>query len=731
MPATCSQSVCRPWHTSRRRGPLLSPLAGRLIVLLCVTAVTNTSRAHFSSRPQSEDNVASLVQSNCLLCHGEDATEGDIDLRSLTDSTSAPDADLIRRVIRVLDLREMPPEDEEQPSPDARTAAVSQLTSRLEILVGQEAVQTAPIRRMNRFQYHNAVQDLFDLKCIVYTLPERMMREHGGYFQPASGVMPEKVMVGSRPLGKSQMIEPRLAGVAAFPQDLRAEHGFDNQGDHLSLSPLLMEAFLKLGQSITQSKDFGPRNVGIWKTFFDAPAKNEDVSQQVRQRLLPFLRRAFRRPIREATAERYVSFVVKQLEQGTPFPEAMKTVAAAVISSPRFLYLYSPERSGAEDSQPDNFELAGRLSFFLWGSIPDDRLLDLAADGRLAQSDVLDDEFRRMLQDRKLKRFCDSFPAQWLQLERIISSVPNRSKFPQFYFSKYRDSMHMMMEPLLLFETVLIENRSVTQLVDPDFSYRSVLLDEAYGDLKVDLRAQKKKGGGSVTQLPFYRIPIKDRRTGGVITNTAVMTMTSGPERTQPITRGAWIATVIFNNPPDPPPADVPPLGEKPADGEEHFTLRERLAAHRERSDCRGCHEQIDPLGFALENFDPVGAWRDRYENDRDIDMAGTLFRQHTFSDVVQFKDAIMQEKHRFAEALGGHLLRFALGRQLTAADELAVGRIAEQAKNEDYRLHSLLRAVVRSRPFLAGELVAAPTVARSATDISPSDTAGNPQSSP
>ena len=136
--------------------------------------------------------------------------------------------------------------------------------------------------------------------------------------------------------------------------------------------------------------------------------------------------------------------------------------------------------------------------------------------------------------------------------------------------------------------------------------------------------------------LRFDRVPGTDRRTGGVITNAAVMTMTSGPERTQPITRGAWLAGVIFNNPPEPPPADVPPLGEKPAEGEEHLTLRERLSKHRERADCRGCHEQIDPLGFALENFDAVGQWREEYENKREVDMSGTLFRKHKFTNVVE-----------------------------------------------------------------------------------------------
>ncbi|MBL6713968.1 MAG: DUF1588 domain-containing protein, partial [Pirellulales bacterium] len=191
-----------------------------------------------------------------------------------------------------------------------------------------------------------------------------------------------------------------------------------------------------------------------------------------------------------------------------------------------------------------------------------------------------------------------------------------------------------------------------------------------------------------------------DRRSGGVITNAAVMTMTSGPERTKPITRGAWVASVIFNAPPPPPPADVPPLAEHPVGDEANLTLRERLAMHRERSDCRGCHDRIDPFGFALENYDPVGAWRDTYTNEREVDATGSLFQTLTFSTPVEFKDAILAEKDRFTQALAGHLLAFALARELTPADQPAIRRIARRAAKDGYHMQTLLREVILSTPF-------------------------------
>ena len=393
----------------------------------------------------------------------------------------------------------------------------------------------------------------------------------------------------------------------------------------------------------------------------------------------------------------------------------MKSVAAATISSPKFLYLYENSNESEVAESIDDFELASRLSFFLWGSLPDQALLDLATAGQLKRANVLDLQIDRMLKDHKLKRFCDSFPSQWLQLERIISSVPNPEKFPTFYFSKYRHSMHMMLEPLLLFETILVENQPITQLIDSDFTYRSTILEDAYGELGNHRLTGQNRGGGT-TVLTFHRVPVTDRRCGGVITNAAVMTMTSGPERTQPITRGAWIASVIFNNPPQPPPADVPPLDEKPRDGEEHLTLRERLSIHRERSDCKGCHEKIDPLGFALENYNAVGAWRDNYENGRDVDMAGTLFRKHEFNNVIEFKNAILTEKDRFTRALAGHLLSFSLARELGAADQIALDEIAQATANDEYRMQTLLKQVILSTPFLsktnpttAADLVAFP----------------------
>lgn len=653
-----------------------------------------------SAKDVFSEQIQPLLKEHCVRCHGEDGkVKGKVDLLEVSDLASLKaDPDLIAEVLDAIEYEEMPPEDEPQPTTSQRGELIPILRKLLhEASADPDAIPRTPIRRMNRFQYSNAVQDLFDLNVQVFTLPEKMLREHGNYFQPATGKMPDRVKAGSRPLGKSQLIEPRLAGVAAFPQDLRAEHGFDNRGDHLSLSPLLLESFLTLSRSIVNSPDFQKKTVGIWEPFFALPSdgkSDEPDESEIRSRLRIFLTRAFRSPVDAPTLNRYTAHTVALIEEGAGAVEAMKAAASAAIASPRFLYLYDGASGGSGESTSD-FELASRLSFFLWGSIPDQELLDLAAQGRLSEKEILASQFDRMIRDRKLKRFCDSFPGQWLQLDRIITAVPERNHHPEFYFAKYRASMHMMLEPLLLFETVLVENRSVIELVDPDFSYRSDLLKSWY-------RNGRKGKNTPPVVIPFDRVPLDDRREGGVITNAAVMTMTSNATRTQPITRGAWLTTVIFNDPPEPPPADVPPLPEEPEEGQEDLTLRERLDAHREHESCKGCHAKIDPFGFALENYGPTGLWRDKYENGRDVDASGVLFRQHRFDNPVAFKDAILEEKERFVRALTEHLLSFALGREVAPADAAAVEKIVSSAASDNFAFHTILREIVASQPFLS-----------------------------
>jgi hypothetical protein len=654
----------------------------------------------------AEETLHIALKRHCFRCHGDGKVKGKVNLvRTLAAKPHglASDPDLIGNMIDALASGEMPPEDEKQPTKAERARWIAQLKAILKEHLAKHPVPTrVPIRRMNRFEYNNAVKDLFKLERDPFALPERTVRDIGGYFKPATGKMPGTVVVGNRAMGKSQFIGTgnTLPGVAAFPRDNRAEHGFNNRGDHLSLSPVLMKSFFELSHSIVNSPEF-PIHSRSWKTMFVAPdgLSPKQLRAEGKQRLRMFLRRAFRKDVTDEIVSRYHGHFLRQLDERRTFTESIKAAVSAAMVSPRFLYIYSGSGQNNTTRTPTSFELASRLSFLLWNSIPDPALLDLASQGKLSDPKILGEQADRMMNDRRLKNFCDSFALQWLQLDMMVAAVPDNKRFREYYFGGangmiYMVGMHMMIEPLLLFETVLIEDRPITELIDPNFTYQSEMLKRWY-------HRDKGKGRAEVVGIRFKRVPIEDRRWGGVITNAAVMTMTSSPLRTKPITRGAWLVSTIFNDPPDPPPAEVPKInsGDETLE-KEGLTLRDKLKQHVTRPDCTACHKKIDPLGFALENYDPMGRWRDTYRTGLPIDSSGKLFNKHAFQDVIGFKDAILAEKDRFARAFAGHLLSYALGRKLDVVDRSSLDRIVANSAKNGYRFRTMIREVVLSSSF-------------------------------
>ncbi|MCH2203263.1 MAG: DUF1592 domain-containing protein [Fuerstiella sp.] len=643
--------------------------------------------------------------------------------------------ELLETLIEVLENRSMPPKDNPAPPASARRHLVARLQGMLRQALKTQAFAPTQIRRMNRFQYNNSVVDLLELNRQIFRLNERLMRRREDYFKPETRKMPSQVRVSSRPLSKDvdNQRPEGFKGVASFPQDKRAEHGFDNRADHLTLSPLLMESFLTLSQTITESPDLNSMECDSWHWLFAPPVATPGkdgkeaeskadpraaAANAIRFRLKKLLRRAFRRSVEPATAERFAKFAEAQLATGATFEQAMRTVVGAILGMPDFLYFYElPDTGNLDDKgggrqRVSDFELASRLALFFWSSIPDDTLLDLAESGQLSHPKILSSQIDRMLNDQRSGRFCDNFPSQWLQLDRLITSVPDPAKFPYFYLSDgYRISMHMISEPLLLFETVYVEDRSIIELLDPKFTWENPMLRANY-------EGHSEAGHDVVTQV-FSRTPLSDPRRGGVITCAAVMTMTATPTRTQPITRGAWVNAVIFNDPPEPPPADVPPLSEASKEELAKLTIRERLAAHRNREDCAGCHNKIDPLGFALENYGPTGVWRDKYENGREVDVSGVLFNQHEFKTLIEFKQLILKEKQRFIRGFISHLLSYALGREPEPADSPIVDDLVSRAMAGQDQMRVVLKSIAMSDSFLHKNILAEDVAEKRSPDTS------------
>ena len=855
-----------------------------LTILLFFVASINATAEKISDFGK---DIKPILQNYCYDCHGLKKTKGKVDLTNYnTWSDFEKNPELLEKLIDVLDKNEMPPEENKQLSNDQLKLVSLGLDKAFKNATAARSELVVPVRlrRMNRFEYGNVVRDLFDLESWVYSINDRIIRNHNNYFRPETGKMPNVARVGNRIMGLQQMLENRLLGVQAFPKDPPAENGFNNRGDHLSMTPTLMKAFLELSRSVlnadnfdkncrvwndlfqdpsqkpNQSK-FGSINVdksvetkstglsisgwirptkttnewqtivrredswrrqllsigesdgtwglwmgagiggkyvefgapfkasilgdgewhhvagtydgkeinlyvdgelignkpiigelynqsrqpmsigsykngsydresfhgdlndirvfrsglsqaqvkelkngikevalkemvGSWRTEEEEPQLSEPIEKIAHERIEKFLHRAFRSPPDGRTLSLYTRYFDKVYKESGDFTASMKSIVSGAMASPRFIMVH--DEASEASSNFDSYSLASRLSFFLWCSIPDEELLYLAEQGLLQDPQVLGQQVDRMLNDRRVKNFCDSFAPQWLKINNIVSASPDFKLYRDYYFGgddkiSYKRGMHMMLETLLNFETVFIENRPIMELIDADFTYRSHLLEEWY-----EGRAATYPINVNLRDINFTRKPLNDRRYGGVITTGAVMVMTSGPFRSHPITRGSWVSSVIFNDPPKPPPDDIPDLvADDSTLKEQGLTVRQKLKQHSKDVQCAGCHQKIDPLGFALENFDLLGRWRDNYRTGIKVDASGKLFGKHYFEDVVGFKDAILAEKDVFANAFIRHLLSFALGRELTLTDRLAADEITRASKQDNYQMREIIKHTV------------------------------------
>ena len=662
------------------------------------------SHRHADALPFGE--LKAVMNQFCFKCHGGGATEADLDLTAVTRrNTLLDDIDGTRLIRDAVAQHEMPPEENKQPTPEVRAKMVATFDAVVDEYLSKHRI-AAPIvmRRLNRYEYNNAVRDLLKLRGDIYPLPEKTIRSGQTYFDPASGRFPNSVLVGNRTLGKNQVERQILTGVSPFAIDLQAEGGFNNRGRELSMSPILLESFLKLGQSIVSSPEFDDY-CGTTHSFLTVPNDlNTDEQEQVaRKRLASFLEVAFRNEVEESVIERYHRYFVRRLSETKSYSQSMKEVAAAVLASPKFIYI-SESTASKDESILSSYELATRLSFFLWSSIPDEQLLAAARDGSLTQPAVLDAQVRRMLKDPRCQALSQNFARQWLRLDQLVTAVPDFDRFPQYYSrigcEQWKFGLQTMIEPLLLFESIMVEDRSIMLLVDCNYAYRSDELQSWYDD-KVPFGARENRERFNTNQQQYRKRQLTDRRHGGVITSAATLTMTSAPLRTSPITRGAWVATVVFNDPPPPPPDDVPPIeADDKAIESRGLTLRQRLQQHQVNQSCKSCHAKIDPLGFALENFDAVGRWRDSYTSGLDIDASGVLFGTRQFMDVVGMKDALLEHPESFMRAFCEHMLSYALGRELELEDALAVDKIVASVVADHGQFSTVVRQIAQSYPF-------------------------------
>jgi hypothetical protein len=421
------------------------------------------------------------------------------------------------------------------------------------------------------------------------------------------------------------------------------------------------------------------------RIFVCRPAKAAEEEICAKRILSVLARRAYRRPVTDADLEVPLKFYNDARTEGG-FETGIEMALRALLVSPEFLFRVEQDPANIAPNTPyrlTDVELATRLSFFLWSSIPDDELLDSAISGKLSQPGALEGQVRRMLADPRSEALVNSFADQWLYLRNLASTIPDARLFPDFD-DNLRQALRRETE--LFFESIMREDRSVLDLLRANYTF-------------VNERLAKHYGIPNVYGSQFRRITFdKDSVRGGLLGQGSILTVTSYADRTSPVIRGKWILTNIVGAPPPPPPPNVPPLKDNDSGGK-ILTMRERMAQHRANPPCAGCHKLMDPVGFSLENFDAVGRWRTS-EGGTAIDTSGNLPDGGQFVGVSGLQKALLSRPELFLTTTTEKLLTYALGRGLESYDGAAVRKIVRDARGSDYRFSSLILGIVNSTPF-------------------------------
>jgi hypothetical protein len=420
------------------------------------------------------------------------------------------------------------------------------------------------------------------------------------------------------------------------------------------------------------------------KIFVCRPNNGSSEQACARKILSSIATRAYRRPLTEQDVQTLLDFYKDGRTNGT-FDAGIQRGLERVLASPNFLFRVEREPANAVAGSAfrlSDIDLASRLSFFLWSSIPDDELLNAAIAGKLKQPVVLEQQVRRMLADQRSKALVENFVDQWLQMSKLKGLVPDSDAFPEFD-ENLRDAMRQETEEFVTSQ--LREDRSVTDLLTANYSY-------------INERLARHYGLSNVYGNHFRKVAFNDGVRGGLLGQASVLTVTSYPNRTSVVLRGKWLLANLLGAPPAPPPADVPSLKDAGQDGLPR-SLRDRMELHRKNPACSGCHQRMDPLGFALENFDALGKWRSIADGEK-VDASAALPDGATFDGIAGLRNLLLQHKDDYVRTLTEKLMAYSIGRGIEYYDLPAVRKITRESAPADYRWSSLILGVVRSQPF-------------------------------
>lgn len=637
---------------------LLEKLCGTLLMCFFLTAGLCQDTVSY------ERDIRPLLAKKCFECHNTGNTKGDVNLDNYKEHGRViKDGQLWLKVLDQIKNRQMPPKSE----PPLTEAEYNHLYNGINTILQSSLQQKSPgrivIRRLGHSEYQYTILDLLSVDFDAKNY---------------------------------------------FPSDGSGGGGFDNQGRALFFTPLKLERYY---DAATEIIDSVYRNKALWSKvvpisynqnwwqrfrnwvkslFFDDYQEVNPPELAAQKVIYPFATKAFRRFLKEGEKAKLISLFSRVYEQNDSlvsskrFDEAIAQTFKAILVSPNFLYRVEEEPERAGSYPVSNFELATRLSYFLWSSLPDQELFNLAYMGKLQDTVVLEHQVRRMLADPKAKRFAENFSTQWLGITKLMDDQPllDPEKYPGFDLS-IRQALYR--ETIEYFYHVLTESKNLMDLINSNYTFLTKDLADYYGI-------------PGVSGNEFRKVTLSDSVRGGVLGMGSVLSTTSFATRTSPVLRGKWVMEQLMGISPPPPPPVVAELTEDEKIHNE-LGLRKILELHRSKPDCQSCHEKMDPLGLGLENFDPGGRWRKTY-GQVDIDASGVMADGRAFEGPVELKRILVTEKEKIARNLSSKMLSYALGRSLLFTDEPALRRLDNCLLQNNFNPELFIIELVKSYPF-------------------------------
>ena len=625
-----------------------------LRIVFAVIGLMSLSSSTCLAQPKNDDTFATqkadaekffrtrvtpFIKTYCLECHqNRRPTEAGLSFTPALDTPGhAAFSEKWKKAAARVKAHDMPPDGLDQPTADERQMFIEWL-DRVKYLSPKDPGPFV-IRRLTKTEYGNTLHDLFD-------------------------------------------VDPQVA--ASLPDEVSGA-GYLN-----SLSPIQLEQYLEISEAVL-NQVVAPNNSLPTKLqqqlFGKTPASNADYQTAARKVVQSLAKKIYRRPASGTEVDTLLGVFDLAQQNNLSYTDSLRLMLKAMIVSPQFLFITPADEVKTENKivPLDDYQLASRLSYLLWATMPDDELMSLADAGKLHEPPVLKKQVQRMLADSRSRALFDGFGAQWLGLGNLKSKTFDPDKFPQM-----TDDMRTAMydEVRLYFEGIVRENQSITNFIDSDYTYLNEDLAVIYGLNQ------------SLTGPEMRKVKLSDRNRGGILGMPGVLASTSFPNRTSPVIRGVWVLEQVLGEQVPSAPPDVPALAKQDQQSVAKLTLRERTELHRSDAVCANCHRLLDPIGFGLENFDAIGRWRERDENGHPIDASGELPDGSRFSSPQELKTMIGGRLDDFSRNLVEKLLAYALCRKLEGYDEIVVDQLMQEIAQDQYRMQTLVIAVVTSYPF-------------------------------